>query len=185
MSYYAPAAAATATAFVAAQESLRLAENEASSTKMMNATSPPSHASTTRLQGQPPRPLSLLSIIPLSTIRPSSGPPSPALATTLLAPSIRSLSQELEDPGASIRLIVDFRREWRRLQGLPEDRTASSLCHADISEAVAVFVDAHASNVALKNLITGWRMQRGKPVLERGDSSMSLTLEAMHRLAIF
>ncbi|KAJ6605258.1 hypothetical protein DFH09DRAFT_1121064, partial [Mycena vulgaris] len=119
------------------------------------------------------------------------GPAVPAaLGNALLLTSFYSLAQELEDAAAPSGMIIDFRRQWRRFHGLPEAshgpaKFPEALAQPTFGAAAALFVDKlHVSDIELGALIIVWRSNHGEPVSERGDSSMSLTFEAMSRLAL-
>ncbi|KAJ7241722.1 hypothetical protein B0H12DRAFT_1133486 [Mycena haematopus] len=111
------------------------------------------------------------------------------LQTALLEKSFQELAQQLYDVAAPSGLILDFRRQWRRLHGMPDvahgrpDFFNAYAPQHSFGAAVALLVDTcHVSDKHLAMLIEMWDVFHQDAVLERGDSSMP---EAMERLALF
>ncbi|KAJ7753723.1 hypothetical protein B0H16DRAFT_1722923 [Mycena metata] len=201
---------ATTAAFIAAQESLRAAENNAYTSSLFESnptderlaathTAAPAHAQPARLvydaaaapAYQTTRTLVDQLLLHFLEFKVSLGPTVPAaLANMFLDTSFSSLGQQLEDAAAPAAVIVEFRRQWRRFHGMPEvphDRAdfVAGLTQPTFGAAMAYFDQAHISDVALAAFIVLWRDSvHEESVSERGDSTMSLTLEAMHRLAL-
>ncbi|KAJ7753724.1 hypothetical protein B0H16DRAFT_1833849 [Mycena metata] len=177
---------ATAAAFIAAQESLQAAENQASDTSSLFASDPTdAHLAAAHTAA-------LEHVDATRAVRDAASGPAYAAAralvdgilshyiefkssifgtvpTTLynafLSTSFSSLAQELEDAAAQSSIIVDFRRQWRRFHGLPEmpHGRAQFLVAIRLSTfgaAAAYFVDQlHVSDDDLKALVAVWRAE--------------------------
>ncbi|KAJ7485116.1 hypothetical protein B0H11DRAFT_2018189 [Mycena galericulata] len=205
--------AAPTTAFVVAQEKLQAAESEASFTSSRARSAPGdadlAQAHTAALAradaARAARDAAAhIAYEPAATIVNdvlnhyffSVGPTVPAaLATAMLQPSFCDLAQQLEDAAAPINVIIAFRQQWRRFHSFPDAPHGTPSMKFFVGEtmaiptfgaAIAPLVDEHhISDEELHFAIFAWRRDHGEQVLERGESSMPLTLQAMHRLALF
>ncbi|KAJ7753725.1 hypothetical protein B0H16DRAFT_1722925 [Mycena metata] len=166
---------AAAAAFIAAQQSLRAAENDAFDTNSVldpnnqdlvnahvaalarvqaarlvcNAAAGPAYETTRALVED------LLSHF--LEFKVSVGPTVPAtFVNALLETSFSSLGQQLEDAAAPTAVIIDFR---------------AALGQPTFGAAMAYFDQAHISDVALAAFIVGWRADHEESVSERGDST--------------
>ena len=208
MAYHFHAApAAPTTAFVAAQECLRSAENDASEWSSVldpDADQIRAHAaSLTRaddaraardVAARPAYAAACLLVEGLLSHYPdfnlAVGPTVPAaLENAMLSTSFYSLAQELEDAAAPSGMILDFRRQWRRFHELPEAshghaKFPQAQAQSTFGAAAALFVDElHVSDVDLSVLVHVWRSNHEELVSERGTLVNPFSLTAQLTLS--
>ncbi|KAJ7753730.1 hypothetical protein B0H16DRAFT_1722930 [Mycena metata] len=185
---------ATAAAFIAAQQSLWKAENNAYTSSLFESNPTDEHLAATHTAALAHADAVRLAYDAAATpahqttgalvndllshhveFKVSLAPNVPAvLSNALLSTSFSTIGQQLEDAAAPAAVILDFRRQWRRFHDMPEvphhrANYVAYLAQPAFGDAMVYLGDqAHVSDASLAAFIQLWRELREESVSERG-----------------